>query len=547
MGRRIVFVGGLQTRALARLYRSEAAGQAGDDVVFIGTGAVGSEQARATLLLADVVAMEVDEDGDAVPAADLPSRAEIVRVPNLYADYLWPFAGSAHPRNRGAFALPGGPYPGEHGDRFLDKMVAENVGEAEAIRRYLAIDMLAEGELDGRLIDRHAIQQRLDAASGYDLAGYVLDNFRTEKLFATRQRITMPLLKRVTAQLFEKLGVRGWNPESLRRVPFPAGAQPVHPAVIAHFGITWATPASRYPVNEEGFFGFEEFCGRYMRFAWNETLHRGIQTAKTRPVEAIDDLEAGLRESPDSPLGQLALRVARHEAGLGGTPLGPDEAIDEDSYLPVSRMADRPAFSIQAAPPAPPAPAAPAPAAEAEAEADTAEDTTGEAIAVELPQAEPEYLAPDEADFPAEAEYLAPAEPAAGEDGAAAPETAHDPAPEPEAAPERPAARFGAPGKPANMQAAPEAAIPPGFTDFRPAPPPPPVEDALATPGSELIEALPHLLPVFRDLSSAVDRPYDAMPEMMPPPPLRPILPPEVPGEPVKQGFLDRLLGRKNG
>jgi hypothetical protein len=36
------------------------------------------------------------------------------------------------------------------------------------------------------------------------------------------------------------------------------------------------------------------------------------------------------------------------------------------------------------------------------------------------------------------------------------------------------------------------------------------------------------------------------MPEVMPPPPLRPILPPELQGEAPKKGFFGRLLGRKS-
>jgi hypothetical protein len=157
MSRRIVFAGGSQNRALARLYRSEIAGRVGDEVIFIGSGAVGTDAAQSTLLLADLIVMEIDEDGDTVPARLLPSNVDLIRAPNLYCDFLWPFAGSAHPRNRGAFVLPGGPYPGEHGDRFLDRMVAEGVDEDEAIRRYLAIDMEVEGELDSRLTDRLAI------------------------------------------------------------------------------------------------------------------------------------------------------------------------------------------------------------------------------------------------------------------------------------------------------------------------------------------------------------------------------------------------------
>jgi hypothetical protein len=439
-----------------------------------------------------------------------------VRVPNFYADYLWPFAGSAHPKNRGAFALPGGPYPAEHGDRFLDKLVAENVGEQDAVARYLALDIVTEGELDSRLADRTAIQQRLDQTGGYDLAGYISDRFRTEKLFNTRQRVTLPLLKRLVEQLFGKLGVRGWQEDRLRRVPFPAGAQPVHPGVIAHFGLTWANPESRYPVNEEGLFTFAEFCGRYMRFEWNETLHRGIQTAKTQPQDAIPDLEKGLAISPESPLGQKAMLVARRAAGISDAPPGLDEVIDEESYDPLGGL------TVAPAPPAEPQAAAPP-----EVAPEAPEPAEPEQQAADEPTAEPAAEATQEDAAPiaeAEAEVATPEEPA-----------------------EARVTRFPAPAKPAGDPRNQDGAPPDGhtgFTDFR--------QDRaaqeaiLATPGEDLIEVLPRMLPVFRDFSSAVDRPFDAMPELMPPPPLRPILPPELQGEPAKQGVLAKLFGRKS-
>src|SRR5271168_464207 len=117
-------------------------------------------------------------------------------------------------------------------------MMGDNVSEDVAVRRYLGLNIVTEGELDGRLTDRLAIMERLDAAGGYDLAGFVRDRFRDDCLFRTRQRLTMPLLARVVDQLFAKLKVSGWRESDLKRVPFPAGAQPVHPGVIQHFGLT---------------------------------------------------------------------------------------------------------------------------------------------------------------------------------------------------------------------------------------------------------------------------------------------------------------------
>ena len=81
-----------------------------------------------------------------------------------------------------------------------------------------------------------------------------------------------------------------------------------------------------------------------------------------------------------------------------------------------------------------------------------------------------------------------------------------------------------------------------GFTDFRPVEAPQPT---MAAAGNDLIDALPSLLPVFADLANTVDRPFGTMPEVMPPPPLRPILPPELQDEGPRPGLLARMLGRK--
>jgi hypothetical protein len=288
--------------------------------------------------------------------------------------------------------------------------------------------------------------------------------------------------------------VHSFEPERIVRVPFSPSAQPVHPGVAKHFGLAWVAPGQLYPVNQEGLFDFETFCRRYMRFAWNAALHRGIEKARTHPADALPDLEEGLEESPDSALGARALAVARYAAGL--TEQEPPAAVlEEDSYEP----AEDP-WPLPAAPVADEADAAEAPEAAAEAAAEAAEPSAG---------------AIDEG------------EPFAELDSSFA-----GPAPEPE----RPVPRdisFGTTHD--------------GFTDFGPRGGGKTTElQALAAPGSDLIDVLPRLLPVFTDLSGASERPFSSMPEVMPPPPLRPILPPELQGEAPKKGFFGRLLGRKS-
>jgi hypothetical protein len=62
-------------------------------------------------------------------------------------------------------------------------------------------------------------------------------------------------------------------------------------------------------------------------------------------------------------------------------------------------------------------------------------------------------------------------------------------------------------------------------------------------PSAELIEVLPRMLPSTRGLASTADAPFNAMPETMPPPPLRPVLPPELqPEYDDRRGLVARLF-----
>ena len=278
-----------------------------------------------------------------------------------------------------------------------------------------------------------------------------------------------------------------------------------------------------------------------MRFEWNETLHRGIQAAKTRPGRSAGGFgKRAWPTSPDSPLGQLAAESGpARRRPYRATAAGPDEIIDEDSYEPAAETA--PAASAEAIVAAAPEPEA---AVEAPPEPAARSVLRKPAAASKAPPAPPPVAeappAPVAVASDPEADLLdaeAPVEAAAAAPAAAEAEPA-----------DYTATRFPPPAQPVAETYA--GGAPPagtsGFTDFGPRAEEAPETAVIARPGEDLIEVLPRMLPVFRDLSSSVDRPFDSMPEVMPPPPLRPILPPELQGEPAKQGFLDRILGRKN-
>jgi hypothetical protein len=61
-------------------------------------------------------------------------------------------------------------------------------------------------------------------------------------------------------------------------------------------------------------------------------------------------------------------------------------------------------------------------------------------------------------------------------------------------------------------------------------------------PAEHLIPLLPRMLPNTRGLAGSVDKPFSAMPETLPPPPLRPVLPPELHPEPVKTSLMAKIM-----
>ncbi len=537
MAKRVVFAGGIQARALAKAYRLDVAADSEEDVFFIGAEAMAREAAHRVIASADVVVTDLTEAGESVPDHLVPASAERIAVPVISADFLWPYAGSPHPQNPSTGALSGGPYPADFGDMFLDVMLAERVSEDEAVRRYLAHDIAHDAGLDELLDSTLAALTALDARSGFDLAGFVAVEFRAQNLFATRERLRLPLFRHVAAGVFSRMGVERLRAESLMEAPFLPGAMPIHPGVLRHFGMAAPLPDHRYPVLDEGTFTFEQYCRRYMRLEWNEKLHAAMKLAQSSPADAIPLLRRALDVSPGSRAGLLALEEAERAVA--------DSALVAPRAIP------------SAAPGAQAAPVNTAPIfAPVDAPLPDNQATSG--------------LMPGSLPSPPASPALA-GKPVFSPTGLGKLPFTSEPAPGAE--PASPGAGTGAFGDPVPADLPPisvfdpnnaemiiaDATEPPeqqpyvelpSFGSFGdpPAPTPAPTVPGRYVPlppSSELIEVLPRMLPNTRGLAGTVDSPFSAMPETMPPPPLRPVLPPELQPDNDQKGIVARLFGPK--
>jgi hypothetical protein len=581
MTKRVVFAGGVQVKALAKAYRLDVALDYDEDVYFIGAESIAREAARKVVAAADILVTDLTASGPTVRDELIQVGTLRIAVPVVTADFIWPYAAGAHPRNTYVPGLPDGPYPAGFGDSILDQLAEEGVSEAEAIERYLALDVAQNAGLDDKFAASMAALKQLDEHTGFDLADFIAANFRQQWLFATRDRPNLPLFKHTAARLFGQMGIAASRISQITDTFHPPGAMPIHPAVLTHFNIEVPAADFRYPVLDEGFFSFEAYCRRYWNFEFNRLLHSAIAKADSNPSEAIPELRLALEKSPESRAGLRALKDA-------------ERSVSDDSMLTPLALAAPPAPTITAEPAQQVLPAAEAATAEAApdlaAVAPDREAGDGATETAETPQIEgmaatessSELISPAPAASPFTASAIIPRS-AFGSALVRVPQSRPaDPIDADEEEPALPSLRFSPlPAKIEEPDSISAGALVPltEFTDNeRPAPlvllppdnapepePQPYVElpnfgdppalpapaNALAArgrsftplaPADHLIPMLPRLLPNSRGMAGAVDRAFIDMPETMPPPPLRPVLPPELHPETVKVSFMTKLM-----
>jgi tetratricopeptide (TPR) repeat protein len=312
--RRVVFIGNCQVQSLSQLYRRFSERESEEQIAYLPSYEDLTDDRAATIAEADVI---IEQRMDVAPRADIDgvvSNAERYFVPLVAGGFLWPFAGQAHPRNESPWFMPSGPYGGEMGDSYLNRLIDKAVPPAEAVDQYLALDVSRTrnlGRLFELLIDR---QRSRDSACGYQLADLIEERFRDEPLFRTPHHPNLHLTLEFTAQFFQRMGV-GANAiknlyERVRVTPFPKVQLPIHPAVARHFDLKYADVRTRYRLQEEGRFTFAEYALRYMTYDWNRDLAEGIALAGRDLTQALPKIQAGLERSPNSAEGWFSYAEA---------------------------------------------------------------------------------------------------------------------------------------------------------------------------------------------------------------------------------------------
>ncbi len=301
--RKIVFFGNCQALALQRFCQRFLAPRVGDVTTAIDIAAYDVAKARVELSNADLIVEQVFDQKLEIDVAAEYAADKVVRFPNVYAIFYWPYTNQRHPRNDEiGKGYDEGPYPNELGDSFLNRLILENVPADKALEIYLREDLSARAD---RLLELNAeMQRKRDAAACLDVQSHIAQHFRDDHLFRTSAHPNMRIFSLVAEGVFIRVGyAKGMieNALAAQRVsPYPRVALPIHPGVIRHFGLRFASAKTRYPYFDEGDYTFAEYVRRYMNFEWNAALRDAFRLAARDPDLALAQIEDACRHSPRS-------------------------------------------------------------------------------------------------------------------------------------------------------------------------------------------------------------------------------------------------------
>lgn len=199
----------------------------------------------------------------------VPEQVQRISIPYPVFHVLWPF--HVHdPRNddpnRPNFP-DGSPAHYPYGDGAVLRLIKQGLPKQEIIRRYLAMDVSQEIDLDGLLRKSVEMQEKKEAETDVKVLDFVTSSFRDRRVFLTMNHVGNATLIHMADQILHRLGcppLERFVHTSLFELIDPQ--MPIHPSVIRRFGLSYVDPESRYRVDNWRNLTFEEYLSNYIDF-----------------------------------------------------------------------------------------------------------------------------------------------------------------------------------------------------------------------------------------------------------------------------------------
>ncbi len=272
--RKLIVYGNCQAGALAVVLKNTRAIADRYDVVVHDVWASG-ETLHGNLAdfdAADILLQQDLSNWRQHPRRDaLPPGLRVVRFPFCYVAALWPFdamvAGADEPMLRVMHAAQraGEEFPFGFQDGLLARLRLSVTDAGERFRRYRDLDIPDAPDIARYARIEEARLLADDARLGCTIGRYIVENYRTVRLFHAIAHPTSALIARLAAEIVDRVGIDTGEAGLATYDDYMGHYQvPLHPAVIRSLGIAWADEATRYDFHRREHLTFEEYYRRYI-------------------------------------------------------------------------------------------------------------------------------------------------------------------------------------------------------------------------------------------------------------------------------------------
>jgi hypothetical protein len=135
----------------------------------------------------------------------LPDKCIRISISYLTCDLYWPFSLTPDPRNKISSEYPFGPFP--YGDTFVLDRLADGVAESSVWKQYVLGHHLTDEQIYATLATSYYARQKdLDSRRDQKIADYVMDNYKTKRLFDTPNHPSAELAVFQVRDILEKCG-----------------------------------------------------------------------------------------------------------------------------------------------------------------------------------------------------------------------------------------------------------------------------------------------------------------------------------------------------
>jgi hypothetical protein len=196
----------------------------------------------------DMLLVQDIPDWDEFPLKQhIRQNAEVISFPSVRFASLWPFDSWNGPGDREAFAReqPNLTFP--YLDGLLGRLRREIPDKETRFRAYRSLEV--SGVVNIRRL--HQLEERrlcrVDRKFSVTIGDFILDNFRSRRIFHTTVRPGREVLDMLLQYVVRQLGIKRVDPlpDSIESV-FRNPQVPVHPQVAATLGASWADEATLY-------------------------------------------------------------------------------------------------------------------------------------------------------------------------------------------------------------------------------------------------------------------------------------------------------------